>query len=128
MSSKIVVGFLAGAAVGALAGILFAPEKGSDTRKKITGKAGDITDSLKTSFDDFVDGLKSAYAGSKESVSGGLLYRKQWVGIEDAPTTGTFFIHSPVGRNVGLGLSIISYLLKHFYLTVPQFLRQNKNK
>ena len=49
-----------------------------------------------------------AYAGSKESVSGGLLYRKQWVEIENAPTTGTFFIHSPVGGNVGLGLSAIS--------------------
>jgi len=52
--------------------------------------------------------INPAYAGSKESISGGLLYRKQWVEIEDAPTTGTFFIHSPVGRNVGLGLSVIS--------------------
>ena len=52
--------------------------------------------------------MNPAYAGSKESVSGGFLYRKQWVEIEDAPTTGTFFIHSPVGRNVGLGLSVIS--------------------
>lgn len=52
--------------------------------------------------------MNPAYAGSKESLSGGLLYRKQWIEIEDAPTTGTFFIHSPVGRNVGLGLSVIS--------------------
>ncbi|WP_333599646.1 PorP/SprF family type IX secretion system membrane protein [Flavobacterium sp.] len=52
--------------------------------------------------------MNPAYAGSKESISGGLLYRKQWVEIEDAPTTGTFFIHSPVGKNVGLGLSVIS--------------------
>ena len=52
--------------------------------------------------------MNPAYAGSKESMSGGFLYRKQWVGIEGAPTTGTFFIHSPVGRNVGLGLSVIS--------------------
>ena len=52
--------------------------------------------------------MNPAYAGSKESISGGFLYRKQWVEIEDAPTTGTFFIHSPVGRNVGLGLSVIS--------------------
>lgn len=52
--------------------------------------------------------MNPAYAGSKESISGGLLYRKQWIEIEDAPTTGTFFIHSPVGRNVGLGLSVIS--------------------
>ncbi len=52
--------------------------------------------------------INPAYAGSKESLSGGLLYRKQWVEIEDAPTTGTFFIHSPVGKNVGLGLSAIT--------------------
>jgi type IX secretion system PorP/SprF family membrane protein len=52
--------------------------------------------------------INPAYAGSKESLSGGLLYRAQWVGIEDAPSTGTFFIHSPVGKNVGLGLSVIS--------------------
>jgi type IX secretion system PorP/SprF family membrane protein len=52
--------------------------------------------------------MNPAYAGSKESLSGGLLYRKQWIEIEDAPTTGTFFIHSPIGRNVGLGLSVIS--------------------
>lgn len=52
--------------------------------------------------------MNPAYAGSKESVSGGLLYRAQWVGLDGAPTTGTFFLHSPVGRNVGLGLSVIS--------------------
>ncbi len=52
--------------------------------------------------------VNPAYAGSKESLSGGLLYRAQWVGIEGAPTTGTFFLHSPVGKNVGLGLSVVS--------------------
>jgi len=52
--------------------------------------------------------INPAYAGSKESMSGGLLYRKQWVQIEDAPSTGTFFLHSPVGKNVGLGFSAIN--------------------
>ncbi len=52
--------------------------------------------------------INPAYAGSKENLSGGLLYRKQWVDIEDSPSTGTFFLHSPVGKNVGLGLSVIS--------------------
>ncbi len=67
-SSKILVGFLAGAAAGALAGILFAPDKGSNTRKKIASKSGDITDSVKTSFNDFIDGVKHTYAGAKEEV------------------------------------------------------------
>lgn len=52
--------------------------------------------------------MNPAYAGSKENLSMGLLYRKQWIEIEDAPTTATFFGHSPVGKNVGLGLSVVS--------------------
>ncbi len=68
MSSKIVVGFLAGAAVGALAGILFAPDKGSNTRKKISSKSGELTDSVKSSFNDFIDGVKQTYSGAKEEV------------------------------------------------------------
>lgn len=52
--------------------------------------------------------MNPAYAGSKSMLSTGLLYRKQWVQIEDAPTTATLFAHMPVGKNVGAGLSIIS--------------------
>ena len=52
--------------------------------------------------------MNPTYAGSKENLSVGLLYRMQWVDIEDAPKTGTLSIHSPVGKNVGLGLSAIS--------------------
>ncbi|MDG5490912.1 type IX secretion system membrane protein PorP/SprF [Psychroserpens sp. SPM9] len=52
--------------------------------------------------------INPAYAGSKENLSFGLLYRSQWAGIDGAPQTGTFFGHLPVGEKVGLGLSIIS--------------------
>lgn len=52
--------------------------------------------------------INPAYAGSKENLSFGLLYRKQWIEIEDAPTTFTLSGHSPVGKNVGIGLSLIS--------------------
>ncbi len=52
--------------------------------------------------------INPAYAGSKENLSFGLLYRTQWTGIDGAPKTGTFFAHSPVGEKVGLGLSVIS--------------------
>ena len=52
--------------------------------------------------------INPAYAGSKENLSFGLLYRKQWVDIEDSPTTMTFSGSSPVGKNVGLGLSVIN--------------------
>jgi len=52
--------------------------------------------------------MNPAYAGSKENLAIGLLYRAQWVDIEGAPKTGTLSVHSPVGRNVGLGLSAIT--------------------
>ena len=52
--------------------------------------------------------INPAYAGSKENLAIGLLYRKQWVDVEGAPSTGTFSGHSPVGKNVGLGLSAIT--------------------
>jgi type IX secretion system PorP/SprF family membrane protein len=52
--------------------------------------------------------INPAYAGSKENISMGILYRKQWVNIEDAPTSFTFSAHTPTANNVGLGLSFIS--------------------
>ena len=52
--------------------------------------------------------INPAYAGSKENLSFGLLYRKQWIEIQDAPTTFSLSGSSPVGKNVGLGLSVIS--------------------
>ena len=52
--------------------------------------------------------INPAYAGSKENLSFGLLYRKQWIEIEDAPTTFSLSGSAPIGKNVGLGLSIIS--------------------
>ncbi|HUH51754.1 MAG TPA: type IX secretion system membrane protein PorP/SprF [Flavobacterium sp.] len=52
--------------------------------------------------------MNPAYAGSKENLAVGLLYRAQWVELEDAPRTATLSVHSPVGKNVGLGLSVVS--------------------
>lgn len=65
-STKALLGFVAGAAVGALAGILFAPEKGSETRKRIASKAGDWTEAAKESFGDLIDSVKNSYSGAKE--------------------------------------------------------------
>lgn len=49
-----------------------------------------------------------AFAGSPEYMSVRLLYRDQWLGLEGAPTTQSFSIHSPVSEKVGLGLSILN--------------------
>ncbi|MDO6518814.1 PorP/SprF family type IX secretion system membrane protein [Zobellia uliginosa] len=53
--------------------------------------------------------VNPAYAGSRGHVSTALLHRSQWVGLDGAPTTQTFNLHSPIGyRGVGLGLSIVN--------------------
>jgi gas vesicle protein len=63
--SKVLLGFIAGAAAGALAGILFAPDKGSNTRSKIATKAGDWKEAAKESINGIIDSVKDVYAGSK---------------------------------------------------------------
>jgi len=63
MGSKTFLGFVAGMSVGMVIGILFAPDKGSDTRKKISDKTGDFSDSVKKSFGDFIDKLKESIKG-----------------------------------------------------------------
>ncbi len=44
---RIILGVLAGVAAGALIGILFAPDKGTSTRKKIVDKGEDYVENLK---------------------------------------------------------------------------------
>ena len=52
--------------------------------------------------------INPAYAGISEGLAIGALYRTQWVGLDGGPETFTFNIHSPVGKQLALGLSVIS--------------------
>jgi gas vesicle protein len=60
-TSKTIIGVLGGVAVGAALGILFAPEKGSKTRKKIAKKTNEAKDSLKGNFDEFLETVSEKY-------------------------------------------------------------------
>ena len=53
--------------------------------------------------------VNPGYAGSRDALSFGLLYRTQWVGLDGAPKTVTFSGDTPIGSldNMGLGLSIV---------------------
>ncbi len=52
--------------------------------------------------------LNPAYAGSRDFVSTTMLYRKQWVGLEGAPTTESVSIHGPLkSKKMGMGLYIL---------------------
>lgn len=46
-AKNILIGMIAAAAVGVLVGTLFAPDKGSETRKKIRNTADDLADKVK---------------------------------------------------------------------------------
>lgn len=46
--SNVVLGVIAGAAIGALLGVLYAPDKGTNTRKKLRRKGEDVVEDLKS--------------------------------------------------------------------------------
>ena len=50
-TSSVVLSVVAGAAAGALVGILFAPDKGANTRGKLTRKGEDLIGELKGKVD-----------------------------------------------------------------------------
>ncbi|MDD5150918.1 MAG: type IX secretion system membrane protein PorP/SprF [Flavobacterium sp.] len=53
--------------------------------------------------------VNPAYAGSRQAMSVFALHRTQWVGLDGAPVTNTFSIHTPIkDTNLGLGLSIVN--------------------
>lgn len=50
-----------------------------------------------------------AYAGSKDHMYVGLLHRTQWWGIEGAPSTQSFTLHTPLNYDrIGLGINIVN--------------------
>ncbi len=67
-SGKIFLGVLAGLAAGALLGVLFAPDKGSVTRQKITKKGEDYAEAVKEKFNEFLDNISEKFEKVKEEV------------------------------------------------------------
>ena len=62
MGSKLLWGFT----LGLLTGLLLAPEKGSETRARLSRKAND----LKNKFDDFIDDLSEKFESLKRDAEG----------------------------------------------------------
>ncbi len=65
MSKKLLAGVVIGAAVGTAIGILFAPESGKDTRKKLAKKGADLGDTLKGKINEFGEVLQEKYEAIK---------------------------------------------------------------
>ncbi len=67
--SKVLMGIIAGAAAGAVLGLLFAPETGVETRRKIGEGSKDLASNLKDKFSELVDGIADKYESAKEGAS-----------------------------------------------------------
>lgn len=65
-TKKIIGALLIGTAVGAAIGILFAPAKGTETRKTISEKGEDFTETMKEKFNEFLESVKKEYETIKE--------------------------------------------------------------
>ena len=57
-SGKVILGAIAGLATGAILGILFAPEKGSTTRRKIKDKFNQGKEEFSDKYEEIIDALK----------------------------------------------------------------------
>ncbi len=64
-TGKVLLGIVAGAAAGAIMGLLFAPAKGSMTRKRIARKSEDA----KEKFGEYIDVLADEYNSVKDGAA-----------------------------------------------------------
>ncbi len=68
-TGKLMGAIMIGAAIGGALGILFAPDKGSETRKKISKKGNDLTGAVKEKFDAIVDKFKKEVEEVKDQAN-----------------------------------------------------------
>jgi len=71
-NSNTIAAILAGAAVGAAIGILFAPEKGSKNRAKIKEGIDDAKHNLQDSFEASSEVLREKFTGATKNLDGTL--------------------------------------------------------
>ncbi|PKP39520.1 MAG: gas vesicle protein [Bacteroidetes bacterium HGW-Bacteroidetes-15] len=68
-AQKVILATLASAAIGAAFGILFAPHKGANTRKKISKKSNDFLEEFEEKFNEFVDVATKKFEAIKVDAS-----------------------------------------------------------
>ncbi|MBD0823694.1 YtxH domain-containing protein [Aestuariibaculum marinum] len=66
--SRTILGFLVGTAVGAVAGVLFAPDKGTVTRKKIADEAQGIKDRMSENIEHTSESISKSVKQKRASL------------------------------------------------------------
>lgn len=64
-----IAGLIVGGAVGAIAGLLFAPETGEETRKKVADKSKEWADDFHGKFDDLKDSVSEVMEDVKKGAA-----------------------------------------------------------
>jgi gas vesicle protein len=69
-SSKVLLAGITGLAAGVTIGLLFAPAKGSKTRKRLKKKIMNLADIIEDDFSDKVGAIKTAFSGKEDNDEG----------------------------------------------------------
>jgi gas vesicle protein len=68
-NAKLFGALLLGAAIGGVLGVIFAPDKGSETLKKLAAKGDDLADTLKEQLNDILSDVKNEVNNVKEKAN-----------------------------------------------------------
>lgn len=69
-TNKAILGIISGMAIGAVLGVLFAPDKGANTRKKIAKKSRDLEKDVKSKLDYLTNKISKKTKETKEAIEG----------------------------------------------------------